>query len=86
MRPESVFLGSARTGYSLPRAPDQTAAYDRHDNVERISIEPASLPVGATSLTVTVTAVGLTTNGLYPRGNAALIQQDFALFAVNARE
>jgi hypothetical protein len=54
--------------------------------VERINIEPASLPVGATSLTVTVTAVGLTTNGLYPRGNAALIQQDFALFAVNARE
>ncbi len=80
-------LGSARTGYSLPCcAPDQTLVYDRYNNVERINIEPASMPAGATSLTVTVTAFGLTANGLDPLGKAALIKQDFALFAVNARE
>jgi len=80
-------VGSARTGYSVP-SPGNTkrSELDRRNNVERINIEPASLPAGATSLTVTVTAFGQTANGLDPLGDAGLIQQDFALFAMNARE
>jgi len=55
--------------------------------VERINIKAASLPAGATSLTVTVTPFSLSANGLDPEEAAApLLQQDFALFAVNARE
>lgn len=71
---------------ALLHTPGKTLVSDRIENVERTNIEPGSLPAGATSLTVTVTAFGLTTNGLDPLGKAALIKQDFALFAVNARE
>ncbi len=60
---------------------------DRKNNVERININPASLPAGATSLTVSVSPFSLTANGLDREEDAApLLQQDFALFAVNARE
>ena len=79
-------LGQARTEYSLTFSPGQTPQYDRKNNVERINIKATSLPAGATSLTVTVTPFSLSANGLDPEGTATGLKQDFALFAVNARE
>ena len=79
-------VGQARTGYSLSFSPGQTPQYDRKNNVERINIKASELPPGATSLTVTVTPFSLSANGLDPEGYAGALSQDFALFAVNARE
>jgi len=72
----------ARDGYSLlnPAMP-----FDHKNNVERINIRGGSLPMGVSSITVTVSAFSLTGDGIFP-GDSADFRQDFALAVENARQ
>ena len=62
--------------------------YDRRNNVEKVAIaslgQPNGLVAGMTTITVTVTAWGLTGDGLDPTGSTS--RQDFALAVENARQ
>lgn len=73
----------SRNGYSL-RDPSPVV-YDCKNNVERINIEGGSIPPGATTITVTVSAFSLTGDGINP-GSNSVFQQDFALGVENAHQ
>lgn len=78
-------LGPDRTGYSLD---DDMAICklrpDRKNNAEKIDIDPARIPPEATTITVTVSAVGITADGVDVFGFTP--RQDFALAVENAHE
>lgn len=90
--PPSFFIGNkyyndpcetSRQGYSLNRP--SSWAPDSKNNVERVDISPAQLSQNnISSLTVKVSVGVIRGDGIEPTGST--LRQDFALFAVNARE
>lgn len=76
----------SRTEYSL-RDPSPIT-YDRKNNQEKVAIlqvgQPSGLPVGATTITVTVTGFSIVDDGLEPHGSTH--RQDFALAVLNAHQ
>ncbi len=73
----------SRDGYSL-RNPSPVT-YDRKNNVERINIKATDIPLGATAITVYVSAFSLTGDGINP-GSPVRNQQDFAVMVENAHQ
>lgn len=80
-------VGSGRTGYSLDSATTTCGLpADRKNNVEKIDIAPARIPVGATQMTVTVRAFALMGDGVAPCLRPGTSRQDFALAVENGHE
>lgn len=78
-------LGAARTGYSLDTGMAECKLRpDRKNNMEKIDIHPSRILPGNEGLTLTVTAVAITADGLDVSGSTP--RQDFAIVVENAHE